>query len=269
MNGSPLVLFEKRERVAMITLNRPEKLNALNQSLYEELEAAMKIANDDYDVRALVLTGAGRCFSTGADIAGGGMEGGVSERWKAYQSLDQRQFSLWDVNKPIVGAVHGYCLGRGLELALWCDIVVASEDARLGQPEVRQGSFVSSIVPWLIGIQRSKLFMLTGDQIDAREAERIGLVARVVPSGQALSEAFKLAQCLTHIPPITAQSIKQWINGIYKQMGLPSVQVTGAAFSALISSMTTPEKGTEELERIRLEKGFKAFLEARDAPFKK
>jgi len=122
-------------------------------------------------------------------------------------------------------------------------------------------------VPWLIGPQRSKLFMLLGDQIDAYEAERIGLVTRVVPNGQALTEALKLAQRLTHIPPVTARYIKRWINGIYEQMGLRSTQASGAAFTALISSMTPIEKGTEELERIRLEQGIKAFLKARDAPF--
>jgi enoyl-CoA hydratase len=265
-----LVIYEKRERVGVITLNRPEKRNALNRSLYVELDETLRHVDADTEVRAVVLTGAGPAFSAGADLnREEDSMGGVAEYWeKRYQSVDRRQFTLWEMGKPIVAAVHGYCLGRGLELALWCDIVVASEDAKLGQPEVRQGDFVASIVPWLIGPQRSKLFMLTGDQIDASEAERIGLVTRVVPSGQALSEALKLAKRLTYIPPITARSMKRWINGIYGQMGLHFTQDAGAAISALITSMTPTEKNIEELECIGKEKGLKAFLEARDAPFR-
>ena len=267
---SPLVLYEVADGVATITLNRPEKLNALSLSLYVDLDAALMKMDADPAVRAAVITGAGRCFSVGADIGADSPLKGILDIWeKRYLANDQRQFTLWQIGKPIIAAVHGYCIGRGLELALWCDIVVASEDARLGQPEVRQGSFVATLVPFLVGPHRAKLFMMMGEQIEAKEAEKIGLVTQVVPSGQALSEAVKLARRLAHVPPVTARAIKRWINGIYEQMGVRSAQTSGAAIATLIANLTPKESETEELERIRLEKGFKAFLEARDAPFRK
>ena len=261
-----LVLLETDHRVATITLNRPEKLNALNGGLYGELDAALERADADEDVRAVVLAGKGRCFSVGADI-GGEDTSGLLDRWEKYEAIHARQFRLWDFRKPLIAAVHGYCLGRGLELALWCDIVIASADARLGQPEVRDGAFVASLVPWVVGPQQAKWIMWTGDQMDAGEAQRIGLVTRVVPEGQALDEAAKLARRLTHLPPVTARSVKRWINGAREQQGLRSMQAAGPAFSALMAGMTAREKDIEELERIRREHGFRAYLEARDRPF--
>jgi enoyl-CoA hydratase len=202
----------------------------------------------------------------GADIAGED-RAGLHERWDKYQAIHARQLTLWDFPKPLIAAVHGYCLGRGLELALWCDIVIAAEDARLGQPEVRDGSFVGSILPWVVGPQQAKWIMWTGDQMDASEAHRIGLVTRVVPQGRALGEAITLARRLAHVPPVTARSVKRWINGIAEQAGLRTLQAAAPAFSALIAGMAPGEKGTEELDRIRREQGLKAYLEARDKPF--
>ena len=250
-------------------MNRPEKLNALNDSLRSEIDAALRHVETDDNVRVVVLTGKGRCFSAGADMSGDRSGIGVLGRWERYKSQNTRQFSVWELSKPVIAAVHGYCLGRGLELALWCDIIVASEDARLGQPEVRHGSIVASMVPWLTTPQQAKLFMWTGDQINAREAERIGLVTCVVPEGKALDEALKMARRIAHVPPTTARTIKRWINNIYQQMGLYSAQESGAAYAALVSVMPSSEKGTEELDRIKKEKGMKAFIKERDKPFKK
>lgn len=263
----PLVLYETEERVATITLNRPQKLNALNRELYAQLDAALTKAESDPHIRVLILSAAGRAFSAGADLDGESAQG-VLARWEQYETVNRRQFRLWESEKITIAAVHGYCLGRGLELALWCDIVLAAEDAQFGQPEVRDGSFVSSMVPWLLGPQQAKLFMLTGDRIPAVEAATYGLVARVVPVGQALAEARKLGQRLSHVPAVTAGAVKRLINSTYSQQGLRSAQSMGTLFSALISSMSAAEKGIEDLERIRQEQGLKAYLEARDAPFK-
>jgi enoyl-CoA hydratase len=262
-----LVLYEKTEKVASITLNRPEKLNTLDERVYAELDAALIQAERDANVRAIVIAGAGKCFSAGSYIKGPRSKG-VLEEWEKRDSVSERQFQLWQIPKPIVAAVHGYCIGRGLELALWCDIVIAAEDARLGQPEVRSGSFVATIVPWLIGPQQAKLFMLSGDLISAREAERLGLVTRVVPTGEAQREAVKLAHRLSHVPPVTARSIKRWISTIYEERGIRSMQELGTRVSSLLKFLTPSESDTEELARIRSEKGLKAFLEARDRPFK-
>ena len=175
---------------------------------------------------------------------------------------------MWDCKKVLIAAVHGHCLGRGLELALWCDIVVASEDAKLGQPEVREGWVVQSMVPWLIGAQQAKLFMLSGDTLSAVEANRLGLVARVVPAGQAQSAAVALAKRLSHVPPVAARAVKRMVNGVYDMQGIRPQQAEGIAVAAFTSHLTAEEKGTTELERIRREEGFKASIKFRDDPFK-
>ena len=261
-----LILYEKTEKVATITLNTPEKLNTLDENVYSELDAALSEAERDRTVRAIVITGAGRCFSAGSYIKGPRTKG-VLEEWAKRDSVSERQFHLWQIPKPIVAAVHGHCIGRGLELALWCDIVIAAEDAQFGQPEVRSGSFVATIVPWLMGPQQAKLFMLSGDLISAHEAERLGLVARVVPTGEAQTAALALAQRLAHVPPVTARSIKRWISTIYEERGIRSMQELGTRVSSLLKFLTPAESETGELAKIRSEKGLKAFLQARNQPF--
>jgi enoyl-CoA hydratase len=261
------VVYTKAEKVATITLNRPEKLNTLDENLYSEFDAALSQAERDPTVRAIVITGAGRCFSAGSYIKQPRSKG-VFEEWEKRDSVSERQFRLWQIPKPIVAAVHGYCLGRGLELALWCDIVIAAEDAQFGQPEVRSGSFVATIVPWIMDPQHAKLFMLSGDLIGAREAERLGLVARVVPTGDAQAAAFMLAQRLAHVPPVTVRSIKRWISMIYEERGIRPMQELGTRVSSLLKFLTPKESDTETLAKIRSEKGLKAFLQARDQPFK-
>jgi len=187
----------------------------------------------------------------------------------AFERHHGRQFRMWDSRKVIVAGVHGYAIGRGLELALWCDIVVASEDAKLGQPEVREGWVVNSVVPWLTGPQQAKLFMLSGDVVSACEAERLGLVAQVVAAGTASTEAIKLAKRLTHVPPVTARAVKQMVNGVYDQLGFRAQQAAGIGLCVATSGMTPKEKGTEELDRVRREQGFKASIRFRDAPFER
>jgi len=175
---------------------------------------------------------------------------------------------MWDSKKLLVAGVHGHCLGRGLELALWCDIVVASQDARIGQPEVREGWVVQSMVPWLTGPQQAKLFMLSGDIISAGEAHRLGLVARVVPSGEAATAAIALAKRLSHVPAVAARAVKRMINGLYDLKGIRTQQAEGIAVGAFTSHLSPVEKGTSELARIRREQGLKASLKFRDDPFK-
>jgi enoyl-CoA hydratase len=264
-----LVLYRKEEQVAVVTLNRPAKLNALNKQLWSELDAAMAEADDDPDARVIVLIANGRAFSAGADLAPGEDPTQMLPWWQAFERHHKRQFRMWDTNKPMIAGVHGHCLGRGLELALWCDIVVASEDASIGQPEVREGWVVQSLVPWLTGPQQAKLFMLSGDIISAGEAQRLGLVARVVPAGEAASAAIALAKRLSHVPPVAAGAVKRMINGVYELQGIRAQQAEGIAVGAFTSHLSPAEKGTSELERIRREQGLKASLKFRDDPFAK
>ena len=263
-----LVLYRKEEKVAVVTLNRPHKLNALSRELWRDLDARMVEADDDPEVSAVALVANGRAFSAGADLTPGEDPAQMLSWWDAFARHHTRQFRMWDSKKLLVAGVHGHCLGRGLELALWCDIVVASEDARIGQPEVREGWVVQSMVPWLTGPQQAKLFMLSGDIISAGEAHRLGLVARIVPSGEAATAAIALAKRLSHVPAVAARAVKRMINGIYDLQGIRAQQAEGIAVGAFTSHLGPAVKGTSELERIRKEHGLKASLKFRDDPFK-
>lgn len=263
------VLYAVEDKVAIITLNRPEKMNALNHDMWVQLDRYFVMAEKDPSVRSIALVGEGRAFCSGADLNPGLDPTAVLPWMEIYETHNRRQFSMWDCPKPIICGIHGYAIGRGLELALWCDIVVASEDTKLGQSEVREGWIVHSVVPWLTNPQSAKLFMLSGDLIPAREAERMGLVARVVDAGKAREEAIRLARRLTHVPPITSRAVKQMVNHVYDHLGFRAQQESGVGMNAAISSLSPAEKGTEELVRIRREQGVKASIKFRDAPFEK
>ena len=262
-----LVLYEVRDAVAIITLNRPEKRNALSRAVWRQLDAAFQRAEEDAKVRVIVLSGNGKGFCAGADIAGGEDPTEPLPWLEFHQKHHRRQFSMWSSNKIIIAAIHGFAVGRGLEIALWCDMVVASEEAKIGQPEVREGWVLWSVVPWLVGPQKAKYFMMSGDMIPAREAEQLGLVTKVVPAGTARDEAIKLAVRLSHVPPVAARSVKHMVNAVYETMGIRSQQGAGASLSALAATMSPEERGTAELERIRHEQGFKESVRFRDAPF--
>jgi enoyl-CoA hydratase len=267
-----LVLTEKRDLIARITLNRPEKLNALSRELIGELLEAFEALRDDDGVRAVVLTGSGRAFSSGADLAGQRSEHGRSiEEWsERLQDNMSRQFMVRDFPKPVIAAVEGYCLGRGCELALWCDVVIASETAWFGEPEIRHGSMVASMIPWLTNPQQAKLLILTGDTISAQEAHELGLVARVVPSERLQDEAERIARRMARVPPFAVRYNKQLINATYDAMGFRQAMDYGHKIEVLCHSRIPEAENVDgvNLEQRRREAGVKAFLEARDGPFR-
>ena len=267
MTDESLVLVEVEAGVAVVTLNRPAKLNALNAGLWAELDRRLEELGASDAVRAVVLTGAGRAFCAGADLSGGDGRRSATRILESYEETAKRQLRLWNLPQPVVAAVHGYCLGRGMELALWCDIVVASADARFGEPEIRDGSFVASVIPWLTNPQRAKLLMLTGDTITAHQASAMGLVADVVPEGGALTAAKQLAGRLAHLPNGAARAVKRYVGAVQEMQGLLAAQKYGSALAAIMRSLTAEDLGIEELVRIREAQGLRAYLAARDAPF--
>lgn len=266
------VLYEVRNHVAIITLNNPEHLNAMSQGLARDFRAALDEVKRDPDVRVAITTGAGRAFCAGANLGGDGPRDGertLMDWWEQQQGGEDRQFAIRDLGKPIIAAVNGYCLGRGLELALWHDIVYAADVAKLGMPEIRHGSMVASLIIWLCGMQRAKELILTGDTISAQEAERIGMVARVVPAGQLMEEAYRLARRIAKVPPHAVYLNKLAIDGAYDIMGLRNAQMFGHKMStichALIKDVVTADGA--KLEEVRRAQGVRAFLAAREAPF--
>jgi enoyl-CoA hydratase len=204
--------------VALVVLDRPEVLNALSFGLLAELVAALEDLDIDDAVRAIVVTGAGdRAFAAGADIK---EMADASPEWLA----DRGGFGRWDelrmIRKPIIAAVRGFALGGGCELALACDLVVAGEDAQFGQPEIRigvmPGAGGTQRLTRAIGKARAMDLILTGRSIDAREAERLGLVTRVVPAEATIEVALSLAATIASMPPLAVHAAKAAVNRAYE-----------------------------------------------------
>lgn len=202
-----------RPHVALIQLNRPKELNALNLQLMSELRDALKELDDNDEVRAIIITGNERAFAAGADIKQ--MAGKT-----AIDMLNIDQFSTWDqirkTKKPIIAAVSGFALGGGCELAMTCDMIVASETAQFGQPEIKigvmPGAGGTQRLTKAIGKAKAMEMVLTGKFISADEAEKHGLINRVVPVELYLEEAFKLAGEVAQMSPVAAKLAKESVN---------------------------------------------------------
>lgn len=211
------ILVEREGAVAIVTINRPKVLNALNTPTVTEIEAVFDELERDASVRAIVVTGAGdRSFVAGADINElRAMSGAAAAR--AYTGRGQAILTkIEHLSKPVIAAINGYALGGGLELALACDIRIAADTARLGIPEINLGLIPgyggTQRLPRLVGKGMAKLMALTGDHLPADEAYRIGLVERVVPAAELRTAALALAQKLAEKAPVAVKMIKEAIN---------------------------------------------------------
>lgn len=243
--------------VSTILLNRPKQLNALNAATTADLLAAFDAISSDTSVRAVIITGAGdRAFAAGADIGElRELESASAARAMALNSHKLGRL-MADLRQPIIAAINGFALGGGLELALACDIRLASETAQLGLPEVTLG-----IMPGWGGTQRlarvigpsmAKLLMMTGDRIDAAEALRLGLVERVVPAAELLSTAQQVATKIASLPPLSIAAIKQAVNH-GTQMSLDQANAFEAGLFGELAMTADAKEGTS------------AFLEKRAA----
>ena len=254
------ILVERKDRIAIITLNRPGVLNALSQATVDELDAAIDELGADEDVRAIIITGAGeKAFAAGADIQ---ELHALSSATEAAEFIGRRHrflFKLAKLPKPVIAALNGYALGGGCELALACDIRIAAETARLGQPEINVG-----MIPGTGGTQRmlrlvgpgmAKYLILTGDHVSAQEALRIGLVEKVVPPEKLMDEVKALATKLAAKPPIAIALAKQAI-----AMGMETGLEDGCIHEISLFGLSC---ATED----RVE-GTSAFLEKRQPEFK-
>ncbi|MCC6382995.1 MAG: enoyl-CoA hydratase/isomerase family protein [Dehalococcoidia bacterium] len=213
------IQVEKREGIAILTLNRPERLNAVNGAMHSELTTVWPAVQADPEVRAAVLTGAGRAFCAGGDFSGGARmasKTGLTMMQEARRIVD----NMLDLEKPVIAAVNGPAAGLGATVALCCDVVIAARGARIGDPHVKMGITAGDggavIWPLLVGVNRAKYMLMTGDLIPADEAFAIGLVNRVVDDGQALPEALALAARLAAGAPYAVQSSKIAVNKLVK-----------------------------------------------------
>lgn len=248
-----------------LTLDRPAKLNALSGPLVAALLARLEEAAADPDVRVVVIEGAGRAFSAGYDLTEeveGGVHGPVA--WRELLAADvTATLRILDLPKPVIAQVHGYVLAGGLELAMACDLIVAAEGTQLGEPEIRYGSApVTLLMPYLIGQKRTRELLFTGDLIDAVEAERIGLVNRVVPAERLAAEVDALADRLARTPPEVMGPTKLMLNRAMDAAGFRIAVEAGLDLGAIINAADTPEQ--REWDEIVRRDGLKAALAWRD-----
>jgi len=259
MNEFQNLRFEKREQIAYVTINRPDKLNALNQAVMGELREVFTQIKDDPEVRVALLTGAGeKAFVAGADINELNKNNPVEA--KAYTHKGQAVLDLIEnLGKPVIACLNGYALGGGCELAMACSFRLASENAKLGQPEVKLGIIAgyggSQRLPRLVGKGLALQVLLTGEQISAQEAHRIGLVNEVVPLAELIPRAETIARKIIANAPLAIQYTLEAVN---KGMEMPLAE--GLFLEATLFSVACATEDKKE--------GTAAFLEKRTAVFK-
>jgi enoyl-CoA hydratase len=268
-NAYQTIRLERSEAVAVLTLARPQRLNAIDRRMLGELQHCLDEVERDEEVRVLVVTGAGGNFSSGFDLKEQmeAQPSGVD----AWREILDRDFStimrFWHLKKPTIAAVQGYCLAGGCELALSCDITIAAEDAVFGEPELKFGAgIVVMILPWLVGPKRAKEIILSGeDRISAPEAARIGLINRVVPPDRLESSALALARHIAVIDPRLVQRTKHAINRSFEIMGLIK-----ALDAALDIDLAIEGEGSDDKRKfmtIARRDGLRAAIAWRDSRF--
>lgn len=262
--------FDVEKGVAVLTLNRPDKLNAINQTMVDEILDAQARVAQDADINALVLAGAGRSFCAGYDLKEAD-ESKVEKTLVTTRNLLQRDFDMtmgfWHSPKPTLSAVHGHCLAGGCELALACDMTVAAESTRFGEPELRFGAgIVCMILPWVTGPKQAKELIFTGnDKIPAERALSMGLINKVVPDGEALDATIEMARGIAVMDEQAMVLTKQAINRSYDVMGMREALQMAVDLDVEITSLDTPDR--QEFRRISKTEGLKAALAWRDARF--
>ncbi len=252
----PLVLSEKRGRVGWVTLNRPKALNALNDALIDQLVAALQGFDSEKGVGAIVITGSDKAFAAGADIA-------AMKDWSFVDAYKDDYITRnWDalrrVRKPMIAAVAGYALGGGCELAMMCDLIVAADSARFGQPEIKLGIIPGAggtqRLPRAVGKAKAMDLVLTGRNMDAQEAERCGLVARVVPAERLHEEVLEMAATIAAYSLPAVLAAKEAINRAYESPLADGAMFERRLFHALFATADQKE-------------GMAAFLEKRPPRF--
>ena len=265
------IAVETLGTVARITLNRPERTNALNQAMLDEIGGALDEIERDGDIRAVIVRGAGAAFSSGFDLKEQ-MERrpqGV-EQWRPLLRKDfDTIMRFWHFPRPTIAAVRGPCLAGACELALACDITIAADDAFFGEPELKFGAgIVAMILPWIVGPKVAKEIILTGeDRISAARAKEIGMVNRIVPAAELDEAALSLARHIAAIDPHLVKETKRAINRALEAQNMLQALEEALAIDLAIEGAGSPDKA--EFMDIARRDGLKVALAWRDARFPK
>lgn len=251
------ITLERKDRVAVITLNRPKQLNALSPELVRELEQCIRTLEEDAGISVMVLTGSDKAFAAGADIS-------AMAEW-SYQKVYGEDYITkhWEAirytRKPVIAAVAGYALGGGCEMAMMCDIIIAADSAKFGQPEIKIGTMPgaggSQRMPRFIGKSKAMLSCLTGRMMSAEEAERAGLVAMVVPAANLMEETMKVANEIASFSLPVVMKVKESVNRAFE--------------TSLAEGMLFERREFHSTFALEDQKeGMRAFLEKRKPAFK-
>ncbi len=269
MNKGHKIIYEVEDSTAIISINRPKRKNALDSETLEMLNRTMDIAEKDISVKAIIITGMGDTFSSGFDLKDQLEKSPRGKEWKRVLDLDFKTIMrFWHSPKPTIAAIRGACLAGAFELALACDITVASKDAFFGEPELRFGAgIVTMILPWVTGIKAAKEIILLGkDNIPAEEALRLGLVTRLTETNLLQKKAKEIAFNLAEIDPDLIRNTKKAINQSYEIQGLLKSLQNGLDIDYQIESRGSPDK--KRFMEIAKNDGMKEAIAYRNRRFK-
>jgi enoyl-CoA hydratase len=267
MEYTLILVDEPGPGIRRITLNRPEKRNALNHTIRGELLHALETGDADRDVRVQIIRGAGPSFCAGYDLQGHPTEGmpfhtaGGDGQWPRHQT--DSWMKIWDLAKPVIAQVHGYCLAGGSELATGCDLVYVAHDAKMGYPAVRFGVPDMHFHAWFLGMRAAMEMMVTGDSISGDEAVRLGWANRAFPEAELDAEVLKVAERIALIPSDIVQLNKRTVHRAMDHMGLRQSIRAGTDICALGIHQESFEVFLGEMRT----KGLTAALQHRDEPF--
>ncbi len=268
MSSDVVLVDDPAPHVRRITLNRPEKRNALNHDLRGGILRELEKADQDESIRVMVVRGAGPSFSSGYELGGGnvGQEfpwytPGGDGHWPRH--VTSGWMRIWELAKPVIAQVHGYCLAGGSELATCCDLVYMAEDAQMGYPAVRFGVPDNHFHAWFVGMRKAMEMMVTGDSLDGRECVRLGWANDCVPSDQLEAKVLEVAGRIATLPPDLVQLNKRVVHRQMEIMGLH----TGIRAGSELCALGTKQQSLIEFMEKAQTRGLKATLQERDEPF--
>jgi enoyl-CoA hydratase len=274
------ILYRAEDRIAVITLNRPEKRNALSPALRKEVVAALKSAEQDDDVSVILIQGNGPAFCAGYDMSGtasgdpnperpeGWNHSPLYESWTGQfpRSCLRDWLTIWDLMKPVVAKIHGHCLAGGSELMSMCDIVFAADDTIIGYPPTRAQSTPDiEYFPWKMSMAQAKYLQLTGNSVTGARAEQLGWIAKSFPAGELDEQVMRELRPMSQIHPAMLAANKASLNQTYESMGFRSALQASVPWYVLARGF---RPGSGEFQKIGTEHGLKAALQWRDQAFK-
>lgn len=259
-----------QDHVAHLVINRPERLNALDAAALHEINAAMDALEADADVRVIVVSGAGRAFSSGFDLKAQMEQRPEGAKvWREILDLDfDTTMRFWSCPKPTIAAVHGACLAGAFELAMSCDITIADAEATFGEPELKFGAgIVTMLLPWMTSPKQAKRIILSADdRITAAEALSMGLISKVVEPGQHVESALRTARGIALMDPVLVAETKKALNRTYEVQGMQTALRMALDVDHTIESHGSPDK--RRFMDIAREKGMREAIAWRDARFR-